>query len=268
MPYRKPTPPSPPPHRLETWLFRIAVAVGSLLLLIWILQFLLPWLLLASLVGAGFWLWQHHQQRKKQLYQLFYDLIKARGGRIHVLDFAMAAQLTGREARTFLDARAREFFANFEPTDHGDILYTFPALEKGTGQATDRVIDRATNWAMGTPTHPPEPPLPSPPEQPAPPVLTESSQPLPEDSVSPPPTSVPASPPTSIGEPAKEALAEPTLAKLSVAELAERLQCSVTLLEQQKWAADFADWTKHRDPQGWRWVYDPMSDHCYPIAKS
>lgn len=137
MPYRK-------PHSFflggeDRLLQLLGLAAGGFLLLI-IVQILLPWLVLAALVGTGYWIWRRRKKQERDLYQLFYDLIQANGGRISVLDFAIAACLTGPQARAFLDARAREFYANFEPTDHGDVLYTFssPQLQKLVGEGEGR----------------------------------------------------------------------------------------------------------------------------------
>lgn len=110
---------------LEQRLWLALLLAGGSFLAVVLLKMLLPWLLLAGVIGLGFWLWHRQQQREKALHLLFYDLLQNRGGRISALDFAMAAKLTGPEARAFLDARAKEFYANFHPTDQGDILYTF-----------------------------------------------------------------------------------------------------------------------------------------------
>jgi hypothetical protein len=103
------------------------VLAGLALVAILIVRLLLPWLVGAGLAGVGIWFWHRHQTQRRALHLLFYEQLEARQGRISVLEFAMASGLTGSEARAFLDARAREFFANFEPTDAGDVLYTFPA---------------------------------------------------------------------------------------------------------------------------------------------
>ncbi|MBD2256410.1 hypothetical protein [Pseudanabaena sp. FACHB-2040] len=140
------------PLTVENRLLQAIVLIGSVLLLLVILQILLPWLVLAALFGAVFWLWQRQQQRQQDLHQLFYQLIRSSGGRISVLDFAIAARLTGPQARTFLDARAREFYANFEPTEQGDILYTFssPGIQTGSEGALAIAVD---------PSSVPEPPI-------------------------------------------------------------------------------------------------------------
>ena len=120
-------PPSAPGPRLENRLAVALILAGLVLATMVIVRILLPWLVGAGLVGAGVWFWHRHQVQHRSLHLLFYEQLEARQGRISVLEFAMAAQLTGAEAREFLDARAREFFANFEPTDSGDVLYTFHA---------------------------------------------------------------------------------------------------------------------------------------------
>jgi len=107
----------------------LVVAIAMLLLLL-LIQLLLPWLLVAAGGGAGWYVWRRHRRFQQQLYQCFYDCLRMQEGRISALDFAMAAHITGPQARAFLDARARDFFAEFEPTAHGDILYTFRTTPK------------------------------------------------------------------------------------------------------------------------------------------
>jgi hypothetical protein len=100
---------------------------GVTILSILVLRLLLPWLVIAGLAGAVLWLWRRQKAREYALHQVFYAELAANGGRISVLDFAIAAQITGSEARQFLDQRAKEFWGDFEPTAAGDVLYTFPA---------------------------------------------------------------------------------------------------------------------------------------------
>ena len=124
MSFRPPYAPGPHlEHRIAVACVLAALVLAGIL----IVKLLLPWLVGAALVAAGLWFWHRHQTQRKALHLLFYEQLEARQGRISVLEFAMVAQLTGAEARAFLDARAREFFANFEPTDTGDVLYTFHA---------------------------------------------------------------------------------------------------------------------------------------------
>lgn len=187
------------------WLLLIA----SLLAFVLLLQLLLPWLLLGGVGAVVLWLWRRHLQRNLQRHTLFYELIQQRGGRISALEFAIAAQLTGLEARRFLDARAREFFGNFEPTNQGDVLYTFDVRNVS-----------------------PQSPAAPPPESESLSLLTTDGS---------------------------------WDASLSLDQLAARFNCSVALLQQQKWAADFAYWSQERDPEGWAWRIDPISDRGYRL---
>jgi hypothetical protein len=121
------SPPFPPSS--SDGLTRLAISIGAggvVWLLGWLLHQLLPWLLLLGLIGVGLWLWQRHRQQQQYLHTVFYDYLQASQGEVSALEFAMAAHVTGQQARAFLDARARDFWADFEPTPQGDVLYRFP----------------------------------------------------------------------------------------------------------------------------------------------
>lgn len=124
----------PWPHRstpLSTLESRLAlglVLAVAVVLLVMVLRLLLPWLVLGAVAAGAVLLWRRRQTEEQARYRLFYDLIDRHQGRLTVFTFARAANLSGQAARTFLDARAKEFFANFEPTDSGDVLYHFPVV--------------------------------------------------------------------------------------------------------------------------------------------
>ncbi|MBE9138597.1 hypothetical protein IQ254_15595 [Nodosilinea sp. LEGE 07088] len=104
----------------------VALALAGLVLVgLLAIQLLFPWLVAAAGIGAGVWCWRRHRAHERALHQVFYAQIAAHRGRISVLDFAIAAQITGSEARKFLDQRAEDFWGDFEPTPAGDVLYTF-----------------------------------------------------------------------------------------------------------------------------------------------
>lgn len=116
--------------RFQSGSMNTRLALGLTVALVIILplllvRLLLPWLLGFALVWGGWLYWRRRQQFQRELYRCFYAYLQANQGRISVLGFAMAAHITGPQAREFLDARARDFFAEFEPTDQGDIFYTF-----------------------------------------------------------------------------------------------------------------------------------------------
>ncbi|MEM6592942.1 MAG: hypothetical protein AAF651_13915 [Cyanobacteria bacterium P01_C01_bin.73] len=127
------------PHTFDAHSFNLRLSLGlgaaiAVLLLVWLIKLLLPWLLLLAVLAAGVAYWRRQRQFQQRLYACFYDCLRQRHGKISALDFAIAAQITGPQAREFLDARAKDFFADFEPTAFGDILYTF-------GQAFTPPID-------------------------------------------------------------------------------------------------------------------------------
>ena len=115
--------------------YRLAIALvlaGAALVAVLVVRLLLPWLVVGGLAGGALWFWRRQKAREQALHQIFYAQLATHRGRLSVLDFAIAAQITGREARQFLDQRAQEFWGDFEPTPAGDVLYTFPSRRLAT----------------------------------------------------------------------------------------------------------------------------------------
>ena len=81
-------------------------------------------------VGGGYMFWglrrRHQKELNNRLDAIFYQTLKANNGTISVLQLAMEAQLSGKQAKLYLDEKAKEFNATFEPSDSGDINYLFP----------------------------------------------------------------------------------------------------------------------------------------------
>lgn len=65
------------------------------------------------------------QEMSDRLQASFFNLLKQGNGRITPLGFAVATGLTGEVAKTYLDERAREFSANFDVDDEGNMFYCF-----------------------------------------------------------------------------------------------------------------------------------------------
>ena len=65
------------------------------------------------------------QAEDKRRQSVLYELIQSKGGQFTLLEFAMAADLPGEEAKAFLQAQAKAFGADFSVTEKGDILYLF-----------------------------------------------------------------------------------------------------------------------------------------------
>lgn len=87
--------------------------------------------------AIGSWLlWDSSQQAKKQqeilaqrererLRQIFYTLLTQQQGRITLLSFAQAANISGEAARAYLDERASEFNADYDVSEAGSVIYHF-----------------------------------------------------------------------------------------------------------------------------------------------
>jgi hypothetical protein len=86
-------------------------------------------LTLPSAAVGGWLVWGLHKENQKtisdRLRTTFYRLLQEGNGQITVLRFAMEAELSGEEARQYLDHRAKEFNATFDVLDEGDIAYRF-----------------------------------------------------------------------------------------------------------------------------------------------
>ena len=65
------------------------------------------------------------QAENKRRRDILYELIQAKEGKFTLLDFAIAADLPGDEARTFLQDQAKAFGADYSVTEKGDIVYHF-----------------------------------------------------------------------------------------------------------------------------------------------
>ncbi|MEM8806025.1 MAG: hypothetical protein AAGF01_08355 [Cyanobacteria bacterium P01_G01_bin.38] len=91
----------------------------------------------APLAAGGVWLWgaargQTRQSQRALLsaetqrrQTVLYQLIQARQGQFTLIEFAMAANLPGEEARDYLLAQARAFGADYLITETGEIVYQF-----------------------------------------------------------------------------------------------------------------------------------------------
>ncbi|MCP6761691.1 MAG: hypothetical protein NHB32_23765 [Fischerella sp. CENA71] len=81
-------------------------------------------------VAYGGWLvWNLRKQNQKllsdRLQSTFYRLLEENSGTISVLSFAKESQISGEEAKHYLDAKAKEFNATFDVNPQGGVYYHF-----------------------------------------------------------------------------------------------------------------------------------------------
>ena len=81
-------------------------------------------------VTIGGWLVVHtmrHTQKSERdrLQKTFFNLLREANGTVNVLRFAMEANISGVEAKAYLDERAKEFNAAFNVSEEGRVFYYF-----------------------------------------------------------------------------------------------------------------------------------------------
>lgn len=69
---------------------------------------------------------QREQEKEDQrLRKIFFNLVQQQGGEITVFQFSVAAQISGKLARKYLDKFAEEYNATFRVDNRGNVIYTF-----------------------------------------------------------------------------------------------------------------------------------------------
>ena len=84
---------------------------------------------LPSVALGGWFAWdvvqKGREEKRDRLQDTFYQLVEANSGKITVLRFAKETDLSGAEAKHYLEEKAKEFNANYEVSEQGDISYRF-----------------------------------------------------------------------------------------------------------------------------------------------
>lgn len=91
-----------------------------------LLSILLVFFGLAPSAIGGLLLYVSSKAHRRAVRDRFFQLLHLRQGRISVLEFSRATQLEPQMAQRHLDVWAREYDANFEVSDAGEIYYVFP----------------------------------------------------------------------------------------------------------------------------------------------
>lgn len=80
---------------------------------------------------------QEAKRERDRLQTTFYNLVKANGGKINVLQFAMQAKINGAEAKAFLDDQVKEFNADYDVSEEGKVFYYFALAADFTASGED-----------------------------------------------------------------------------------------------------------------------------------
>ncbi|WP_017720619.1 hypothetical protein [Kamptonema formosum] len=197
------------------------------------------------------WGWKRYQQQKKKqahLNTIFYRLIQDNGGRITALDFAIKANLSGEEARQYLEERAVEFSAQFDVSEKGGVMYCFettpagerkePAKQLESMPAAIEVAARESGSGAELPGMAVRPQAALPAEN-----AQKETQPL---------------------EPVANPFCLPS--PLNQAELARRFNVHANTVSKRKTQAEFPEWSRSKDPAGIAWEYSPATKTFSPLA--
>jgi type IV secretory pathway TrbD component len=122
----------------------VGQASGGILTLLMIL------LVMFGIAPASLGSWLLHVSAKvdrQVLRDRFFELLQAQRGRISLLEFATATQLEPANARCYLDRWAKEFSADFEVSEAGEIYYVFVEPGQvlpsgGSGEGLRQVMQR------------------------------------------------------------------------------------------------------------------------------
>ncbi len=209
---------------------------------------------LAVAIGLA-WGWKRYQQQKKKqahLNTIFYRLIQDNHGRITALDFAIKANLSGEEARQYLEERAVEFSAQFEVSEKGGVMYYFETTSSGGRKEPPKQLE-SKQAAIEVPAR----------------ESTRASELLaPAES---PQAALPGELPSV--EAGKETAPKVPVANLSCcqsplnqAELARRFNVHANTVSKRKTGPEFPEWSRSKDPAGIAWEYNPATRTFSPLG--
>lgn len=106
----------------------LPLAVG-VAMIVWAWRWLMALGVLLSIAGVWKYFQKKQQEHLERLNGIFYQLLEQHHGRLTTLDLAMGANISGVEAKEYLEQRARDFAADFEITDSGTVVYCFATVK-------------------------------------------------------------------------------------------------------------------------------------------
>ncbi|MCU0517521.1 MAG: hypothetical protein MUC60_11805 [Oscillatoria sp. Prado101] len=205
---------------------------------------------LAVVLGLA-WGWKRYQQQKKKqahLNTIFYRLIQDTRGRITALDFAIKANLSGEEARQYLEERAVEFSAQFEVSEKGGVMYCFETTSSGELREPPKQLESkpaAIEVPVRESTRATDLPVSA--------VRPQAA--LPGDN---------AEKETAAKVPVADPFCLPS--PLNQTELARRFNVHPNTVSKRKNLPEFPEWSRSKDPAGIAWEYNPGTKTFSPLG--
>lgn len=90
-----------------------------------VLSVLLVFFGLAPAMLGGWLIYSGYKAEQRAIREQFFQLLVSNQGRLSLRDYVAASRLEPAIARRYLDGWAKEFYAEFEVSDRGDIYYIF-----------------------------------------------------------------------------------------------------------------------------------------------
>jgi hypothetical protein len=241
-----------------------------------------PVLLALLVLSISIKVWQQYQwkQWSKEVNPYFNQLIKDNQGCLTPLDLSMKANLSGSDARRYLDKKSEEFGAQRQVyEDKGTVYYFLTASALGSiFDESEPLLD-----LEGEASSPPVPQLIEAPLQTDTPELPSDLSDLPEPSedafstheieeaLEPLPQVENKEMDSQDEEPEDLWTAKDQEAKdsrsLIQAELAKRLDVHSSTVGKRKSDPDFSEWSQSRDPEGIAWEYSLLTREFLPVEK-
>jgi len=269
---------------------------SSLLILIIPIAFLIvllfkawPALLALLIFSIILKVWQQYQWKRwsQKVNPYFNQLIKENQGCLTPLDLSIKANLTGSDARRYLEKKVEEFGARRQVyEDKGTVYYFLTASALGSIfdesepllDLEGESLDTSAQGLMESPLMP-ETPTQSPSgfsdaqDRDDAQAIASSNfstteiasalEPMPQSDDSD-PTALPDEESDDLWEHSER---QPDSKALIQAELAKRLDVHSSTVGKRKSDPDFSEWSQSRDPEGIAWEYSPITKEFLPMEK-
>ncbi|NET69723.1 MAG: hypothetical protein F6K62_01305 [Sphaerospermopsis sp. SIO1G2] len=216
------------------------------------------YLLIGLLVLLAINLWQQYRWEKwcQQVNPLFYQLIKDNQGKITPVDLALKGNFSGKEAKRYIEGKAKEFGASVLDTDNENPSYYFITASilgdiLDSSETVDQLPARSVNKEVRPFLQPP-------------PQATETEDEEKEDEEEIQTESSPETTQETLQKPLEEQL---VFGSLIQSELAKRLGVYSSTVYKRRNDPDFPEWSRNRDPNGIAWTFSRKTREFFPLEE-